>query len=192
MYNSSFKNKSKVYIISGNLKGRKLSFRNNINVRPTTNRIKETLFNWLSKYIQNAYCLDCFAGSGALGLEAISRNAQFVTFLEIEKQNILSLINNTKKLNISNLEIIHTNTLNWLKKPRKSYDIIFIDPPYHKKLIEKTITLLEQNKWIKNQSIIYIETTKDQNFLISDHFTLYKKKITSRISCYLYIFTIKN
>ncbi|WP_343154275.1 16S rRNA (guanine(966)-N(2))-methyltransferase RsmD [Buchnera aphidicola] len=192
MYNSSFKNKSKVYIISGNLKGRKLSFRNNINVRPTTNRIKETLFNWLSKYIQNAYCLDCFSGSGALGLEAISRNAQFVTFLEIEKQNILSLINNTKKLNISNLEIIHTNTLNWLKKPRKSYDIIFIDPPYHKKLIEKTITLLEQNKWIKNQSIIYIETTKDQNFSISDHFTLYKKKITSRISCYLYIFTIKN
>lgn len=192
MCNSFFQKKGKVYIISGKLKGRKLSFKNHINIRPTTNRIRETLFNWLSKYIQNSYCLDCFAGSGALGLEAISQHAKFVTFLEIEKNTVFSLIKNTKELNISNLEIIQTNTLNWLKKPRKSYDIIFIDPPYNTKLIEKTIILLEQKKWIKNKSIIYIETKRNQPIVISQKFSLYKKKITSKIACYLYIFQKKN
>lgn len=192
MCNSFFQKKGKVYIISGKFKGRKLSFKNHINIRPTTNRIRETLFNWLSKYIQNSYCLDCFAGSGALGLEAISQHAKFVTFLEIEKNTVFSLIKNTKELNISNLEIIQTNTLNWLKKPRKSYDIIFIDPPYNTKLIEKTIILLEQKKWIKNKSIIYIETKRNQPIVISQKFSLYKKKITSKIACYLYIFQKKN
>ena len=95
MYNSFLK-KGKVYIISGKLKGRKLSFKNSLNIRPTTNRIRETLFNWLSKYVENSHCLDCFAGSGALGLEAISRNAKFVTLLEIEKKNSLRPILHTK------------------------------------------------------------------------------------------------
>ncbi|QFQ32772.1 16S rRNA (guanine(966)-N(2))-methyltransferase RsmD [Buchnera aphidicola (Aphis fabae)] len=191
MYNSFFKKKGQVYIISGKLKGRKLSFKENLNIRPTTNRIRETLFNWLSKYIQNSRCLDCFAGSGALGLEAISRHAKFVTLLEIEKKNVISLKNNIKKLNISNLEIIHTNTLNWLKKPKKPYDIIFIDPPYNEELIDKTIILLEKKKWIKNKSIIYIETKRNQPLIISHNFDLYKKKVTNQIACYLYIFKIK-
>ncbi|QCI16869.1 16S rRNA (guanine(966)-N(2))-methyltransferase RsmD [Buchnera aphidicola (Aphis helianthi)] len=191
MYNSFFKKKGKVYIISGKLKGRKLSFKDNFSIRPTTNRIKETLFNWLSKYIQNARCLDCFAGSGALGLEAISRYAKFVTLLEINKKTVLSLIQNKKKLNISNLEIIHTNTLDWLIKPKKPYDIIFIDPPYNTELVEKTIILLEKKNWIKNNSIIYIEVKRNQSLIISHNFVLYKKKITSQIACYLYVFKIK-
>ncbi|QIQ41089.1 MAG: 16S rRNA (guanine(966)-N(2))-methyltransferase RsmD [Buchnera aphidicola (Aphis urticata)] len=192
MYNSFLKKNGKVYIISGKLKGRKLSFKSNLNIRPTTNRIRETLFNWLAKDIQHSRCLDCFSGSGALGLEAISRHAKFVTLLEIEKNTVLSLIKNSKKLNISNLEIIHTNTLDWLKKPKTPYDIIFLDPPYDTKLIEKTIILLEKKKWIKNKSIIYIETKKNHSLIISHNFTLYKKKITSQIACYLYIFEIKN
>lgn len=191
MCNSFLKKKGKVYIISGKLKGRKLSFKNNLNIRPTTNRIRETLFNWLSKYIQNSRCLDCFSGSGALGIEAVSRYATFVTFLEIEKKNVISLIKNTQKLNISNLEIIHTNALNWLKKPQKPYDIIFLDPPYNQELIEKTIMLLEKKKWIKNESIIYIETKKNQTLIIPHNFNLYKKKITNHIACYLYIFNTK-
>lgn len=191
MYNSFLKPRGKVYIISGHLKGRKLSFTNNLNIRPTTNRIRETLFNWIDKYIKNSRCLDCFSGSGALGFESISRYAKFVTFLEIERNTVYSLIKNTKKLNISNLEIIHTNTLKWLEQPKKPYDIIFIDPPYNEQLTEKTIVLLEKNKWIKNQSIIYIEMKKTQDLIISHNFTLYKKKITSQIACYLYIFQMK-
>ncbi|QCI17448.1 16S rRNA (guanine(966)-N(2))-methyltransferase RsmD [Buchnera aphidicola (Acyrthosiphon lactucae)] len=190
MHNSFFKKNGKIYIISGKFKGRKISFNNTENLRPTTNQIRETLFEWLSKYIKNARCLDCFAGSGALGIEAISRYAAFVTLLEIEKKTFFNLQENVKKLNISNLEIIRTNTLNWLKKNRKPYDIIFIDPPYHQGLINKTINLLENKKWIKKNSFIYIEHEKKQSLIIPKNWTLYKKKITNKIECYLYILNI--
>lgn len=87
MYNSFSKKNGKIHIISGKLKGKKIRIKNNLNIRPTTNRIRETIFNWLSGYIKNARCLDCFAGSGALGIEAISRDAKFVTLLEVQKKN---------------------------------------------------------------------------------------------------------
>ncbi|ACL29855.1 16S rRNA (guanine(966)-N(2))-methyltransferase RsmD [Buchnera aphidicola str. APS (Acyrthosiphon pisum)] len=188
MNNSFFRKNSKIYIISGNLKGRKISFKNIPNLRPTTNQIRETLFEWLSKYIKNSRCLDCFAGSGVLGIEAISRYAAFSTLLEIEKKTFLTLKKNIKELNIYNVEIIRTNTLHWLKKTRnKPYDIIFIDPPYHQGLVKKTINLLENKKWIKKNSFIYIEQEKKQSIIVPKNWTLYKKKITNQIQCYLYI-----
>ncbi|QCI20188.1 16S rRNA (guanine(966)-N(2))-methyltransferase RsmD [Buchnera aphidicola (Brachycaudus cardui)] len=186
--NNNFFKKGKVYIISGKFKGRKISFNNILNVRPTTNRIRETLFQWLSKYIKNSRCLDCFAGSGALGLEAISRGAAFLTLLEIEKKTFFTLQSNIKKLNINNLELIHTNAFSWLNKTGKPYDIIFIDPPYHQGLVEKTIVVLEKQRWIKKTSIIYIEKEKNQDLIIPKHWILYKKKTTNHIECYLYIF----
>ncbi|QCO70611.1 16S rRNA (guanine(966)-N(2))-methyltransferase RsmD [Buchnera aphidicola] len=190
MNNSFFKKNGKIYIISGKLKGRKISFSNISNLRPTTNQIRETLFEWLSKYIKNSRCLDCFAGSGALGIESISRHAAFSTLLEIEKKTFFNLKKNIKELKICNVEIIRTNTLNWLKKPGKPYDIIFIDPPYHEGLINKTIDLLENNKWIKKNSFVYIEQEKKQPLTLSKNWVLYKKKITNKIQCYLYIFNI--
>ncbi|QCI21926.1 16S rRNA (guanine(966)-N(2))-methyltransferase RsmD [Buchnera aphidicola] len=192
MHNYFLQKHGKVYIISGKFKGRKISFNNISNLRPTTNQIRETLFEWLSKYVKNSRCLDCFAGSGALGIEAISRYASFSTFLEINKKTIINLKKNIKKLNIYNAEIIHTNTLNWLKKNGKPYDIIFIDPPYYKGLIESTINLLENNKWIKSQSIIYIEKEKKRPIFIPKNWILYKKKITNNIECYLYFVKISN
>ncbi|QCI20774.1 16S rRNA (guanine(966)-N(2))-methyltransferase RsmD [Buchnera aphidicola (Hyperomyzus lactucae)] len=190
MHNYCLKKNGKVYIISGKFKGRKISFNNLPNLRPTTNQIRETLFEWLSKYIKNSRCLDCFAGSGALGIEAISRHAQFSTFLEIEKKTFFTLKKNIRELNISNVELINTNTLDWIKKNRKPYDIVFIDPPYHQGLINKTLTLLEGNKSIKKNSLIYIEKEKNQGLQISKNWTLYKKKITRKIECYLYIFNV--
>ncbi|CAL4317856.1 Ribosomal RNA small subunit methyltransferase D [Buchnera aphidicola (Hyalopterus amygdali)] len=187
MYNYFFKKNGKIYIISGKFKGKKILIKNNPNIRPTTNRIRETLFNWLSKYIVNSRCLDCFSGSGALGIEAISRYAKFVTLLELEKKTIFSLKKNIKNLNISNLELIHTNTIDWLKKKKKPYDIIFIDPPYNQKLVDQTIFLLEKNKFIKNKSLIYIEMKKENIFSAPKNWILHKKKTTSKIACYLYI-----
>lgn len=190
MNNSFLKKNGKIYIISGKLKGRKISFNNVSNLRPTTNQIRETLFEWLSKYIKNSRCLDCFAGSGALGIEAISRQAAFSTLLEINKTTFYNLKKNIRELNISNAEIIRTNTLYWLKKSGQPYDIIFIDPPYHQGLIKKTMDLLEHKKWIKKNSFIYIEKEKQQSLIIPKNWTLYKKKITNKIQCYLYIFNV--
>ncbi|AEO08395.1 16S rRNA m2G966 methyltransferase [Buchnera aphidicola str. Ak (Acyrthosiphon kondoi)] len=190
MHNSFFKKNGKIYIISGKLKGRKISFNNIPNLRPTTNQIRETLFEWLSKYIKNSRCLDCFAGSGALGIEAISRYAAFSTLLEIEKKTFLNLKKNIKNLNISNIEIIRTDAIYWLQKTGKPYDIIFIDPPYYQGLIKKTINLLESKKWIKKNSFIYIEQEKKQPLIIPKNWILYKKKVTNKIQCYLYIFNV--
>ena len=139
-----FKLKNKLYVINGQFKGRKVSFINMPYLRPTTNRIRETLFNWLEKHIKNARCLDCFAGSGILGIESISRLAESVTSLEIHGKLIYSIKENIKKLNISNMHIIKTNALHWLKKNKNSYDIIFIDPPFYQGLVQKIIILLKK------------------------------------------------
>lgn len=187
MHNYFLQKNGKVYIISGKFKGRKISFNNTLYLRPTTNRIRETLFNWLSIYIKNARCLDCFSGSGALGIEAISRHAAFATLLEIEKTTVSKLKKTIKELNICNLEIVHTNTLYWLKNNGHPYDIVFIDPPYNQGLIEKTITLLDKNKWLKKNSLVYIEKEKKKSIKIPKNWTIYKKKNTSQIEYYLYM-----
>ncbi|QNS01780.1 MAG: 16S rRNA (guanine(966)-N(2))-methyltransferase RsmD [Buchnera aphidicola (Pentalonia nigronervosa)] len=183
-----YKKNRKIYIISGKLKKRNILFTHTSNLRPTMNHIRETLFNWLSTHIKNARCLDCFAGSGILGIEAISRYAAFVTLLEINKKTILQLKKNSVKLNIKNLEIIKTNTLFWLKKIGQPYDIIFIDPPYDTEIINKTIFLLEYGTWLKNNSLIYIEKNKKKNITIPQNWILYKKKISGQTEYCLYVF----
>ncbi|QCI24145.1 16S rRNA (guanine(966)-N(2))-methyltransferase RsmD [Buchnera aphidicola (Muscaphis stroyani)] len=192
MNNYFSKKKGKIYIISGKLKRQKISLINTPNIKPTTNRIRETLFNWLERHIKNARCLDCFSGSGALGIEAISRHAAFVTSLEINKKTAYKLTKNVKKLNISNMNVIHTDTFHWLKKRRKPYDIIFVDPPYKKQLIKKTLNLLEDRKWLKEDSLVYIEKEKKHSLVMPKNWILYKKKNTRKIEFYLYIFKSKN
>ncbi|CAL4317880.1 16S rRNA (guanine(966)-N(2))-methyltransferase RsmD [Buchnera aphidicola] len=186
MNNNFIKKNNYVSIIAGKFKGKKIYFKDNLYLRPTTNRIRETLFNWLSKTVQNAICLDCFAGSGVLGIESISRNATHVTSLEIDKNTAIILKNNIKKLKINNLNVIHTNAIHWLKKNGTPYDIIFIDPPYSIELINETLILLNKNKWLKKNSMIYIEKNKKKILKIPENWVLYKKKHTSQIEYYLY------
>lgn len=186
MNNNFIKKNNCVSIISGKLKGRKIYFKDTPYLRPTINRIRERLFDWLSKNIKNAHCLDCFAGSGILGIESISRYAAHVTSLEIDQNTAIILKNNAKKLKINNLNIIHTNTICWLKKNGTPYDIIFIDPPYEIELINKTLILLNKNKWLKKNSIIYIEKNKKSFLKVPKNWILYKKKHTSQIEYYLY------
>ncbi|XBC38749.1 MAG: 16S rRNA (guanine(966)-N(2))-methyltransferase RsmD [Buchnera aphidicola (Melaphis rhois)] len=179
---------SSIRIISGILRGYKIPIKKNCRIRPTTNRMRETLFNWINKKIINANCLDCFSGSGALGIEAISRYASFVTFIEQQKKIIYELKKIFIKLNQFNTEIIHANTIKWLKKIRKPYDIIFLDPPFRTKLLQNAIIQLEKYKYIKINSLIYIEKEKkSQKLLIPNYWYLYKEKKTSNVSYQLYI-----
>lgn len=112
--------KKKIRIISGKLRHRNIITIANKKIRPTKNIIKETIFNWLSNKIINSKCLDCFAGSGSLGIEAISRNAKSVTFLEKNKKILENIKNNIKKLKIKNVKLINTDTISWLKKKMKN------------------------------------------------------------------------
>ena len=127
-------------------------------LRPTTDRVRETLFNWLAPDIQQARCLDCFAGSGALGLEALSRYAGSATLLELEKPVAQQLTQNLKTLKADNAQVIQTNTLSWLAQQGEPYQVVFIDPPFRKGLLEQTLQLLEINGWLADEALIYVES----------------------------------
>ncbi len=187
---TSQQTKGEVRIIAGRWRGRKLPVLNSQGLRPTGDRVKETLFNWLMPYIEDSCCLDCFAGSGSLGFESLSRGAKQVTFVELDKtvinqlkQNLISL-----KCDEKQADVINQNSLEWLKKAQKTprFDVIFLDPPFHFGLVERTIALLAQNNWLEQDALIYIETEKDKPLNIPENWVLLKQKITGQVCYRLY------
>lgn len=146
-----------IRIIGGQWRGRKLPVPDSPGLRPTTDRVRETLFNWLAPHMVDARCLDCFAGSGALGLEALSRYAAQATLIEMERGVAQQLSQNLATLKASHGQVVNANTLEFLSKPGQPFNIVFIDPPFRKGLLEQTVTLLEQNGWLADNALIYIE-----------------------------------
>lgn len=182
---SSFK--GNLRIIGGKWRGRKIFITNSSSIRPTTNRLRETLFNWLSPIIDGANCIDCFAGSGALGLEALSRHASSLIFLE--KDHIISaqLIKNIKLLQAKKARVICIDSLSWLSMSEILFDIVFIDPPFYQNIINKIVILLEKYHHLAPEAWIYIETENNKSiFNIPPNWCLYREKITKRIICRLY------
>jgi len=186
--NITYKKNKNIKIISGTLKSKKIITCKTSILRPTKNIIKETVFNWLLSKVNHARCLDCFAGSGSLGIEAISRNASSVTFVESNTLIAKTLKKNINQLNISNGIIFNINIFQWLKKIGHPYDIIFIDPPFKKKLIQKTIILLENNNWLKNNAWIYIEQPKTKKKLVvPNNWLLHKHSSSGNVTYEMYI-----
>ncbi|SQI80759.1 ribosomal RNA small subunit methyltransferase D [Klebsiella oxytoca] len=147
-----------IRIIGGQWRGRKLPVPESPGLRPTTDRVRETLFNWLAPSIVDASCLDCFAGSGALGLEALSRYAANATLLEMERGVAQQLQKNLATLKASNGKVVNTNTLAFLAQAGTPHHIVFVDPPFRKGLLEETLKLLENNGWLSDEALIYIES----------------------------------
>lgn len=182
----SNKKQNSVRIISGLWRGRKLHFPPNTEIRPTTDTIRETLFNWLMPILPNARCLDLFAGSGALGFEALSRGAEFVTFVDQDTAVVHYLKTHIKLLN-ANAEVypcrIPTNRITCLQPP---YDLVFIDPPFQKNLVEPCCEWLEQNKLLADNAFVYIETEYQyQQLSLPSHWEILRHKATGNIKYYL-------
>ncbi|UPW19064.1 16S rRNA (guanine(966)-N(2))-methyltransferase RsmD [Agarivorans sp. TSD2052] len=158
--NKSSNGSGQVRIIAGQWRGRKLKVLNSEGLRPTTDRVKETVFNWLSPYLHNSHCLDLFAGSGSLGFEALSRFASFTTFIEKDALATKQLKANLQLLNVSSEQanLVNTDALQWLKqRPSEAYDIVFIDPPFRCDLLIPSCDLLNQRGWLKPDALVYIE-----------------------------------
>ncbi|ENQ5773045.1 16S rRNA (guanine(966)-N(2))-methyltransferase RsmD [Vibrio fluvialis] len=173
-----------VRIISGLWRGRKLPVHDAEGLRPTTDRVKETLFNWLAQDIPHAKCLDLFAGSGGLGFEAASRQAEKVTMLEMNPQAFAQLKTNIAALKASTIEAINTDTLAYLKQPGQAYDVVFIDPPFRQGLLQETVQLLEQNGWLAANAMIYIESEKELPLTeLPESWQLYREKLAGQV-CY--------
>lgn len=182
--------KGEVRIIAGLWRGRKLPVLNAEGLRPTGDRVKETLFNWLMPYIPDAECLDAFAGSGALGFEALSRQAKKVTFLELEKTVANQLQKNlqTLKCSAEQAQVINQNSLAFLKQTQNQphFDVVFLDPPFHFGLAEQAIALLTENNWLRPNALIYVETEKDKALATPENWRLLKEKTTGMVSYRLY------
>jgi len=132
-----------IRIIGGQWRGRKLPVPDSPGLRPTTDRVRETLFNWLAPSMVDARCLDCFAGSGALGLEALSRYAASATLIEMERGVARQLQQNLATLSATQGKVVNDNTLTFLNQSGTPHDIVFVDPPFRKGLLDETLRLLE-------------------------------------------------
>lgn len=176
-----------IRIIGGQWRGRKLPVPNSRGLRPTTDRVRETLFNWLAPVIQGARCLDCFAGSGALGLEALSRYAGSATLLEYERPVAQQLEKNLALLQGKGT-VLNINTLNWLAGSGEPFDVVFLDPPFRKGLLAETVALLEQQGWLADEAWIYIEAEAESAAAdVPTNWQLHREKVAGQVSYRLYI-----
>jgi 16S rRNA (guanine966-N2)-methyltransferase len=158
-------------IIAGDYRRKSFSFIGDNTLRPTPNRVRETLFNWLQFDIVGAAVLDCFAGSGALGFEALSRGAKNVVLIEQNPQTAKQLQHNIKALNNAHIQLINDDIFNL--DLNQTFDVVFLDPPFNQELIPKTLDFLIQKKLIDNQTLIYLESEKQ---IINNNLEIIKQK----------------
>jgi 16S rRNA (guanine966-N2)-methyltransferase len=148
----------KLRIIAGRYRGRTLVFNQVEGLRPTPDRIRETLFNWLQPVIAGARCLDMFAGSGLLGIEALSRGASEVVFLESQEPALNQLKNNIEKLGLDNATLVYGDAFTAVKAIEKPFDIVFLDPPFHQGLLIRAMEQLANSKLVKPSGRVYVES----------------------------------
>ena len=150
-------------IIGGQWRGRKLQFPDRPGLRPTGDRIRETLFNWLGRHLQTAKCLDLFAGSGALGIEALSRGAAHCDFVDADLEAITAVGHHLNTLDASEYSVVSCDMAErYLRQTTRTWDIVFVDPPFDARLGESTLTLLADSERLAEASRVYFETSRSQ------------------------------
>lgn len=148
----------KIRIIGGKHRSRMLSFPDATDgLRPTPDRVRETLFNWLNQDLTGKKCLDLFAGSGALAFEAASRGAILTVAVELKPQVAKKLTENKRLLGLDNLQIVCGDGLQYLLKTQEAFDVIFLDAPYSGDLLPEALKILYNKKLLNKDVIIYIE-----------------------------------
>jgi 16S rRNA (guanine966-N2)-methyltransferase len=177
MRNKRSHNKGEVRIIGGALRGRKIYFPELPGLRPTPNRVRETLFNWLAPYIQDACCLDLFAGSGALGFEALSRGARYCLLLDSSKEIVESLIENRSRLGVSHFDIFQSTFPYPTSFLKDNFNMVFIDPPFYKGYVQLAIEWLQNCQCLLSEALIYIESASDEQVItLPENWQLLKDK----------------
>ncbi len=184
---TSNKSHGNTRIISGQWRGRKLPVVDAEGLRPTTDRVKETLFNWIAQDLAHAKCLDLFAGSGGLGFEAASRYAEKVTMCELHKPAFQQLEKNRDLISAKNIEVKHGDSLTMLQTQGQPYDVVFIDPPFRKGLLDECVNALENNGWLADNALIYIEVEKELTLpALPSSWQLHREKVAGQVKYQLY------
>ena len=174
-------------LIAGKWRGKRLSLEANAQLRPTGDRVRETLFNWLSADITNSKCLDLFAGSGSLGFEALSRGATFCDFVEMDKRTAKQIQKNCDllKLSAKQVEVSIKSASEFLDGVTgTSYDIIFLDPPFRMNIIEKLLPSLQ--KVLSPDSLVYIEIEKENQLpYLPENWSVIREKTAGQVRYHL-------
>ncbi len=150
-------------IIAGQWRGRRIPLSDEAPVRPTGDRIRETLFNWLTPVIRGARCLDLFAGTGALGLEALSRGAAAVAFVEHDSKLAASLERTLQRFGTDGGTVHCMDALRYLRSVPQPFDVVFLDPPFDSGDLENLCKLLDQG-WLAPGARVYLEMSRDRAF----------------------------
>ncbi|TBR41533.1 16S rRNA (guanine(966)-N(2))-methyltransferase RsmD [Marinomonas agarivorans] len=180
--------KASLRIIAGQWRSRQLPIPNLEGLRPTPDRVRETLFNWLTPYIAGANCADIFCGSGALGLEALSRGAKQCTFIDNSSVVTKQMQSNLATLGCQNAFVQQANAVDFLAapNPKERFDIVFIDPPFRQGWVNKLLPLLTEN-WLNTNALIYLEMEKEVAMPdISQSWQLLKEKQAGQLIYRLY------
>ena len=149
-------------IISGEKRGAKLITLSGDDTRPTTDRVKESLFNIIQFSIRGARVLDLFAGSGGLGLECISRGAEYACFTDVNSEAVKIVNSNIEKLGFADRTKVVCGDYTRMLSGSEKYDIIFLDPPYASDYIQKALELIKNNNVLTPRGIVVCETIKDK------------------------------
>jgi len=179
---------STLRIIGGKWRSRKISFVALKGLRPTTDATRETLFNWLAPVINDAICLDLFAGSGALGFEAMSRGAKHVVMVDASTHVITTLKKTAQLLGTKDIDFYSARIPQGLNKiPKQSFDIIFLDPPFHFDLIKATCEKLANSSCLAQNTLIYIEAEKELDIkkVIPESWQILRQKVMGQVGSYL-------
>ncbi|QSP95388.1 16S rRNA (guanine(966)-N(2))-methyltransferase RsmD [Marinobacter salinisoli] len=175
-------------IIGGDWRSRKVRFPDAGGVRPTPARTRETLFNWLNYQLAGSRCLDLFAGSGALGLEALSRGAGSATFVDHTPTLTQALRSNLRALEATSAEVVCAKVDDYLNQPaQRAFDIVFMDPPFRQGWLEKLFPMLHEQGWVKPGSWVYVEHESELTTPSTpEGWHLHRQKSAGQVSYNLY------
>ncbi len=174
-----------VRIIGGAWRRRLLEFPALDGLRPTPDRVRETVFNWLAPFLPGAVCLDLFAGSGAFGFEALSRGAVRVVLVENDARAVAALRANAARLGAGAAEILQADALVFLEGPVEPFDVIFLDPPYASGLLAASLREIAARGWIKPEGFIYLEARAGETPELPAGWEAVRSKTAGQVSYHL-------
>ena len=171
-------------IVAGKWRSRLLQIIDEPALRPTSERIRETLFDWLHPMTEGARCLDLFSGTGALGIEALSRGAGHVVFVEKSAALAAGIRIILGELEATNADVSQQDAFDYLKNgDPEPFDIVFLDPPFNTELLAEACRLLQKKGWLKANAIVYLEQSKDsENPALPDGWTISHEKVAGKVS----------
>ena len=169
--------KPQVRVIGGEWRGRKLSFPSKVSLRPTADRVRETLFNWLAPVVEGAHCLDVFAGSGALGIEALSRGAQRCDFVDTDQDAIDAIGQSLRSLGAHDRATLHKCAADKVLTEDARWDIVFIDPPFEAGLGNGLLNRLAASQCLQDDGLVYFETRRSAPEMVPEQrYEIYREK----------------